>query len=79
MSAPHDNPEHDSFNSLMDKGEYSLSYTKIDDAVKVIRCYGVGCKLCKTDVKAAFKLIPISPSLWHLHGAKVDGYLFYFV
>ena len=70
LSAPHEDPLHPSINDLISKEEFSLSYVKIDDAIKIIMDLGQGSWMCKTDVRAAFKIIPIHPSLWHLHGIK---------
>lgn len=77
LSAPHDNPIHASLNDLINKDDYSLHYVKIDDAVAIIKQLGQGSWLCKVDVKAAFKNIPIHPSLWPLHGVEWQN-KFYF-
>lgn len=68
FSAPHENDDHPSINSLIRKEDFSLKYVKIDDAIQKIREFGPGSMLCKTDIVDAFKLIPIHPTLWHLHG-----------
>ncbi|XP_045160892.2 uncharacterized protein LOC123525806 [Mercenaria mercenaria] len=60
LSAPH-NSQCPSINSLIDKEMCSLSYVKIDDAIKSIEGYGRCAILCKTDICNAFKLLPIKP------------------
>ena len=78
LSAPHDLPEHPSLNELIDKDQFSLSYVKLDDAIRIIKSLGHKSWLCKVDIKDAFKQIPIHPSLWPLHGVKWEGnYYFY--
>jgi hypothetical protein len=37
LSSPHNNDEHQSVNDLIDKDLCSLTYIKIDDAIKVIQ------------------------------------------
>ena len=42
LSAPHNIDTHQSLNSLIDKSEYSISYTRIDDAITIIKRFGTG-------------------------------------
>ena len=67
LSAPHDREQEPSLNDLIDKDSYSLTYVRIDQAVKIIREFGKNTILVKTNIQDAFKLIPIHPKLWHLH------------
>ncbi len=62
LSAPHNNSGHPSMNDLIDKEQCSLSYVKIDDAIRAIKDMGKGAKMCKLDIKNAFKIMPIRPS-----------------
>ena len=78
LSAPHENPDNQSINNLISKEEFSLSYVKIDDAIKIIQTLGRGSWLCKTDITDAFKLLPIHPSLWHLYGIYWQGKYFFY-
>jgi hypothetical protein len=73
LSAPHDNPDHPSLNELINKDDYSLTYIRVDDAIDLIKQLGPSTLLCKTDIVAAFKLIPLAVSVWHLHGVKWEG------
>ena len=77
LSAPHNNEEHASLNSLIDKDEYSLSYVKLDDAIAKIREYGKHSTLCKLDVVDAYRNIPTLPSQWKYLCIKWKG-LYYF-
>ena len=40
----------------------SVSYQSIDDAVSAIKWMGQGCYMAKTDIKSAFRLVPVHPS-----------------
>jgi hypothetical protein len=51
---------------FISKEDVSLYYVKLDEAIKIIKKLGPGSWLCKLDVEAAFKQIPIHPSQWHL-------------
>lgn len=78
LSSPHNDNNHQSINDLIDKEECSLTYVRIDDAIKQIVKYGSGSLMCKTDISDAFKVIPISPSEYHLFCVKwLDKYYFY--
>lgn len=48
------------------------SYATIDDAYAMVTRLGRGCLLSKFDVKAAFRLIPVSREDLHLLGFKFD-------
>ena len=54
LSAPHNIDTHQSLNSLIDKSEYSVKYTRIDDAIDVIKRFGVGSVMNKTDVVSGY-------------------------
>lgn len=79
LSAPHNDSCNPSINELIPKEDFSLSYVKIDDAIKIINDFGPGAWLCKTDIVDAFKLLPIHPSLWHLHGIRWDSKFYFYV
>lgn len=78
LSAPH-NDAAVSVNDLIDKDNCSMSYVKIDDAIKIIKKYGKGSKLCKFDIQNAFKLCPVIPSQWPLFCFKFEGQFYFFV
>lgn len=47
-------------NKLIDKQECSLSYVKIDDAIKISVQCGQGALMCKTDISDTFKITVMS-------------------
>jgi len=48
----------------------SVHYASINDAISVIKRKGAGCFMAKTDIKSAFRIIPIHPSDFALLGMK---------
>ena len=46
----------------------SVSYARVDDAVTMIKRLGRGSFLAKTDIKSAFRIIPIRPCDYDLLG-----------
>ena len=78
LSAPHDSPDEVSLNDLIDKDMFSLTYVKLDQAIDIIRQFGRNSVLMKTDIKNAFKLIPLHPSIWHVHRVKLNEKLYFF-
>jgi hypothetical protein len=78
LSAPHNNKLHSSINDLINKEDYSLTYVKLDDVIKIVKSLGVKASLSKRDVSDAFKNSPLNPVTWHLFGFKwEDKYYFY--
>ena len=59
------------------KDDFSLQYVTIDDAIQGIKRLGPGCFLAKTDIKSAFRLIPIHPSDYELLGIYWVGKCYY--
>ena len=49
----------------------SVSYATIHDAIRHIKALGPGCFLAKTDVKNAFRIIPVRPQDYSLLGICV--------
>lgn len=78
LSAPH-NDNVVSVNELIDKDLCSMTYVKIDDAIKIITKYGKGTKLCKFDIQNAFKICPVLPSQWPLFCFKWEAYYYVYV
>ena len=64
LSSPHEDPNHVSINELIDKDSCSMTYVKIDDAIKSICQYGKGALMTKFDISDAFKNLPIISSQW---------------
>ena len=61
-------PEGDSINDHIPKELYSLNYVRVDDAIRILQNLGPGSFMAKTDLKSAFRLIPIHPDDWNLLG-----------
>ena len=55
----------------------SVRYASIDDAIFVIKQTGAGCFMAKTDIKSAFRIIPIHPIDYSLLGMKWQD-MYYF-
>ena len=55
----------------------SVSYATISDAIQQIKLAGAGCFLSKTDIKNAFRIIPILPQGYYLLGMKWQGMYYY--
>lgn len=66
-----------SVNSQIPKIASCLHYASIDDAVRLIRRTDRGCALAKTDVKKAFRLIPVSPRDYNLLGIFWQDQFYY--
>ena len=61
-------PQGTSINDHIPKDPYSLSYIRVDDAIRILQSLGRGAFMAKTDLKSAFRLIPIHPDDWNLLG-----------
>ena len=73
LSAPYNS----SINDYISKDDYSLQYTSIDDAVRILSSLGPGALMAKVDLKSAFQMIPVCPQNWELLGMHRKGQ-FYF-
>ena len=51
----------------------TVSYSRVDDAIAIIKKMGRGCFLAKTDIKSAFRIIPIRPADYPLLGIMWQG------
>ena len=69
LSYPHEN----SVNSGIPVDFSSVRYASIQDAIVFVKRLGVGCYLAKTDIKSAFRIIPIHPGDYPLLGMKWQG------
>ena len=64
-------PEGDSTNDHIPKDPYSLQYVRVHDAITILRSLGSGSFMAKTDLKSAFRLMPIHPADWNLLAISV--------
>ncbi|CAG2232425.1 unnamed protein product [Mytilus edulis] len=78
LSAPH-NDTNVSINDLIDKDLCSMTYVKIDDAIRLITNYGKGTKLCKFDIQNEFKICPVLPNQWPLFCFKWESLYYFYV
>ena len=70
-------PSGDSVNDFINPELCSVQYTSFDEAVHMVQDLGRGCLLGKSDIKSAFRLLPVSPLDFDQLGFKFDG-KFYF-
>lgn len=70
-------PNEVSINVFIDPTACSVKYSSIDEAADMITKLGEGSLLAKSDIKSAFRLLPISPGDFDLLGFQLEGY-FYF-
>ena len=61
-------PPGDSVNDHIPKEPYSLQYVRVDDAISILKSLGPGAYMAKTDLKSAFRIMPIHPDDWNLLG-----------
>ena len=79
LSSPHNDAHHVSVNELIDKDSCSLTYVKIDDAIKAICQHGPGALMCKIDIANSFKQLAIKPSQWPFFCVKWKQLYYVFV
>lgn len=66
-------PKGASVNKGIDPELCSVVYTSFDVAVGWVKKLGPGTLLAKTDIEAAFRLLPVHPDNLHLLGCFWDG------
>ena len=66
-------PKGSSVNDGIDSEHTRVCYATVDDAIKFIKLAGPGCFLAKTDIKNAFRIIPISPDDYNFLGMQWRG------
>ncbi len=70
-------PRGASVNDGISPEDASVQYARVDDAVTMIKQLGRGCFLAKTDIKSAFRIIPILPADYDLLGIFWQGKYYY--
>ena len=55
----------------------SVHYARVNDAINMIKTLGRGCFLAKTDIKSAFRIIPIRPADYDILGVFWQGKYYY--
>ena len=66
-------PHGDSVNDFIPSELSSVHYASVDDAVRMIKKIGPRCTLAKTDVRSAFRIIPVHPTDYYLLGMHWKG------
>ena len=70
-------PKGASVNDSISSEHSTVSYCRVDDAIALIKSLGRGCFLAKTDIKSAFRIIPIRPQDYPLLGMTWQGKYYY--
>lgn len=70
-------PEFESVNDYIDPHICTVKYSNVDEAVLMIQKLGQGALLAKSDLKSAFRLLPIYPGDFDLLGIKSNGKYYY--
>ena len=69
-------PQGDSINDHIPKDPYSLQYVRVDDAIRMFQRLGSGAYMAKTDLKSAFRIMPIHPGDWNLLGIYWESHFY---
>jgi len=67
----------DSINANIPREECAVEYQLIDHVISLLHQQGQGAYMAKTDIQEAFRIIPMSPDVYHLLGFKFNGYFYY--
>ena len=70
-------PKGSSVNDYIPQEFSSVKYACINDAISVIKSLGAGCFMAKTDIKSAFRIIPVHPKDHPLLGMKWNSQYFF--
>ncbi len=70
-------PHGASINDSISSEHTAVCYSRVDDAISMIKNLGKGCFLAKTDIKNAFRIIPICPQDYDLLGIFWQGKFYY--
>jgi hypothetical protein len=70
-------PESASINDFIDPSFSSIHYSTVDDAAAMISNLGRGALLAKSDIKSAFRLLPVSPGDFDLLGFQFQDMFYY--
>ena len=70
-------PPGNSLNDFIDPKLCSVQYTRFDEAIHMIQDLGKGCLLGRSDVKSAFRLLPVLPMAFDQLGFMFDGQYYF--
>ena len=57
-------------NDGIDKDQFPIQYSTVDEAISLVTSFGVGAVMAKVDLQAAFRMVPVSPADWDLLGMQ---------
>ena len=66
-----------SVNSGIPRDRSTVQYSSVPQAIQLIKTHGRFSYLAKTDIKSAFRIIPIRPDQYHLLGFQWEGSYYY--
>ena len=64
-------------NTSIPRYKVSVQYSTVDDAIVHIKEVGTEAHLAKTDIKSAFRIVPIHPDDHHLLGMSLNDKFYY--
>ena len=70
-------PRGSSVNSGIDKQFTTVAYHTVDQAIDILCQLGPGAYMAKSDIKSAFRQIPVHPSCYHLLGFTWKSQFYY--
>lgn len=70
-------PRGSSVNDHIPTERASVHYATIGDAISMIKSIGHACYMAKTDIKSAFRIMPIHPEDYHLLGMTFNNSYFF--
>ena len=70
-------PEGNSLNDTIPTEFSTVHYQTLNDAIDLILDLGAGSFLAKSDIRSAFRLIPVHPEDFHLLGFTWQGKYYY--
>ena len=70
-------PKGNSVNDFIDQDLCSVQYTKFDAVIQMVQQLGQGALLAKTDIKSAFRLLPVSKTDFQLLGFSFEGFYYF--
>ena len=74
LSYPYDE---EAVNASIPRDKVSVQYGTVDDAISHIKEEGAQAYLAKTDIKSAFRIVPVHPSHYRLLGMQWRGQFYY--
>lgn len=66
-------PTGSSINDHIPKEDFSLCYSSVDDAIRLVLEHGPGALMAKIDLRSAFRMIPVHRNDWELLGIHWKG------